>query len=193
MDTLREKKYDLFRRLLLPTCTTAEEAEKRGYIIAESNTKVWFRDLDGSMLEEDDILKLSVGDELRHAARRLPYTKMLEAARDFFAGDPSLLKAGKANGTYLQRSGRGEGNGQGQSCINLLLTREAQCDRIHPARNIGRPKENELQEAELSPDVISNTARGNIITFTHVRPNILSLISHANIFNFTECRCYRYR
>ena len=187
------KKYNLFRRLILPTCASAEDAELRGYIIADPDTKVWFRDLDGSMLEDDDILKLSVGNELRHAAHRLAYTKDLEGARDYLVGDTSLLKAGRANGTLLQRSGRGEGNGQGQSCINLLLTREAQRDRIHPARNIGRPKENELQEAELSPDVISDTVRGNIITFTHVRPNILSLISHANIFNFTECCCYWYR
>ena len=192
---LEAAKYDLFRRLLLPTCASAEEAVERGYIIADPNTKVWFRDLDGSMKDCDDVLKLSVGDELRNAIDHLPYIKNLEIARDVLAGDKELLKPGQAGGTYLQRSNRGAGNGQGQSCINLLMTREAQRDRIHPAKNIGRPTEEELQEAELSRDIIDGkekSVRGTIISFTHVR-SVSVYCTHLCSNIFKERYCYWHR
>lgn len=85
-----------------------------------------------------DILKLWVGDERIIRDAHAPQIANLEKVRSGLLGDEAELKGGEVNGTALERSGRGNGNGQGSWCITLGQSVEYPKGIGHPAGNVSQ-------------------------------------------------------
>lgn len=136
-------KHDTFKNLSVPTTSCPTTLFQMGYLEVKPKMAVFYRDLKGSCLPEDDVLKVWVSDEIELAKSHPDQLAALVRVRDKFFGPKEELFGGKKGGTALERSGRGHGNLQGSRCHTFGNSVESVRHIVHPCGNLSQREQSD--------------------------------------------------
>lgn len=130
--------YRYFRDLTIPLTTDPKELHSNGYLELLPHMYIFYRNLRKSDDPKDDLLKLWVTDENEVKTKCKYDVQNMQKARDKLLGERAQLKGSKKGGTALERSGRGNGNAQGDRCFTYSQSIEMQRGIGHPPGNMSQ-------------------------------------------------------
>lgn len=144
--------YQFLKDLRVPMSVNHSELRALGLLEAKPKMYIFYRNVGKSRDPKNDLLKAWVSDEgdIQHAFPQ--ELSELEKIRDELLGDVQDLKGGQKKGTALERSGRGNGNVQGDRCLTY-------CQSVEAQRGIGHPPGNMSQAHHQEDDTLDQLRR----------------------------------
>lgn len=127
-----------------------------GLLELKPHAYILYRDVHGSRDPKDDLLKLWVAHDQELRVKFPDNISALENVRDQLLGPADELKGGEKGGTWSEKSGRGNGNMQGDRCLTYGQS-------VETHRRIGHPPGN-MSQAHRKDDEALNLIK----SFKHV-------------------------
>lgn len=138
---------------------TKRQLYEKGFLELRPNMYIFYRNHVESNDPSKDLLKAWVTPRSQLQAAHGASIKRLDELRDALLGPPDQLNGGKKGGTALERSGRANGNLQGDRCNTFGLSRQSVRNITHPSANMSRSSQSDVKsESSLLPE-ISETLR----------------------------------
>ena len=187
---IQASRYKYFSKLEIMVGARQQLIEM-GQVELLPSMAIFYCDLDGTTHLEDDVLKVFVADKRKKNYGDINAdVEELMKLRYVLLGDKACVDAQKQE-TWIQRSHRGGGNLQGNSCITFLNSREHRKNVFHVAKNMGAPTADETADVEAGT---TETAYGalhklGIVSYYFVTintPDILFLACYESWSNSSE-------